>query len=249
MKVITWNVNSVRVREPHIKNILDTYNPSVLMLQETKVKNKQYPVIHDKYIAAIHGQKQTNGVSIHAKRRGSDIHYDPLSVCDNARIIASTYGPFRFVNVYVPNGAKDINAYIDKLVWMKEFIAYIMEERRKYKYMIIAGDFNVCPSDHDIYDPKAWAGSVSCTKSERQWYSDLLSIGFKDVMYDIFDSVEYTCWDYRNKAFEKDMGMRIDHVLVSENLTPNVASYEVLKSFRSLDRPSDHAPLLVTIEK
>lgn len=244
MRICTWNVNSIRVRKDHAEALYKHQKIDVLCLQETKVENVNYPKFTS--ICSTNGQKAYNGVSVHTKKKHQDVLINPLND-KTSRVIAFTYKNIRFVNIYVPNGGKNEVAYFDKLDWLEELCVYLSEEMNKHKNLIVLGDFNICPTDDDVWNPTLWENQITCTEAERQCFDNILNIGLFDAVKE-HDS-NFTWWNYQQKSLQKNHGLRIDHVLVSKNLKKYVKHARVLKEYRSMIRPSDHAPVMVEIKK
>lgn len=252
MKIVTWNVNSIRVRSNLVKQLAEDENPSILCMQEIKSTHETYPKFESVFVST-NGQKSNNGVSIHTyKADHGPVSVNPLKHCSDARIIASTYNNIRFINVYIPSGGGSQEAYFKKILWLRYFIEYLREQRKIYKYIVLLGDFNICPSMRDVWNYKDWTNvcnNLTCTALEREAFREMLDLGFVDSFNTFTKRNDFTWWDYQKNSFAKNHGLRIDHILVTENLMPNVVNAKVLVKYRSLERPSDHAPLMVEIRK
>ncbi|NBQ68465.1 MAG: exodeoxyribonuclease III [Nitrosomonadaceae bacterium] len=253
MKLATWNVNSLKVRLPQVIDWLQTNQPDMLCLQETKLSNENFPVAE---IAAIGyesvfiGQKTYNGVAILSKLKGSEfITAIPGFEDEQKRVVAATYGDMRVISVYVPNGdTVESEKYQYKLRWLPALTGWLQQELKNYKKLAILGDFNIAPEDRDVYDPQLWQGKVLCSQPERAAFGDLLKLGLTDS-FRLFEQAEksYTWWDYRMMAFRLNRGLRIDHILLSDALANVCTSCAVDKAVRKLERPSDHAPVVVEL--
>jgi exodeoxyribonuclease-3 len=234
MSLVTWNVNSLKVRLPHLHTLLQEYTPSVVCLQETKTEDRTFPkesIEQLGYSVIYHGQKTYNGVAILSLEQMSDVHIGiPDFQDDQARVIAATSADgVRVINVYVPNG--------DSL------------ESPKFQYKLSLGDFNIAPKEEDVYDADTFREKVLCTTQERDLFQELLSLGFHDGLDGFLGEQDrFTWWDYRMNAFRRKLGLRIDHILMSESAHQECVSVEVLKSFRKLERPSDHAPVIASFK-
>ncbi|UJP01982.1 MAG: exodeoxyribonuclease III [Nitrosomonas sp.] len=253
MKLATWNVNSLKVRLPQVIDWLQTNQPDMLCLQETKLSDENFPAAE---IAAIGyesvfiGQKTYNGVAILSKRKGSDIITAiPGFEDEQKRVVAATYGDVRVISAYVPNGdTVESEKYQYKLRWLPALTGWLQQELKDYKKLAILGDFNIAPEDRDVYDPPLWQGKVLCSQPERAAFGDLLQLGLTDS-FRLFEQAEksYTWWDYRMMAFRLNRGLRIDHILLSNALASVCTSCAVDKAVRKLERPSDHAPVVAEL--
>ena len=253
MKLATWNVNSLSVRLPHLLAWLPTQAPDVLVLQETKLTDDKFP--HAELAAAgwhcaWHGQKTYNGVALLAREAPQDVVRNIPGFDDaQARVIAATVGGVRVVGGYIPNGqAPDSDKFNYKMRWLDALRKWLCAELERHPKLVLMGDFNIAPDDRDVYDPVALAGQIHCTPQEREQFRGLLGLGLHDA-FRLFEQPPkiWTWWDYRNLAFRKNQGLRIDHVLVSEALRTGVASCSVDKLPRKSERPSDHAPVLAEL--
>ena len=252
MKIISWNVNSIRVRNEQVQHLVDQYKPSVLAVQEIKATSSAYPKINvcPGSCCVVNGQPAYNGVAVHTRAAHYDAQLDPFDTSLGNRVIALTYKGIRFINVYVPNGGKDPDAYVAKLQWLASLMEYMYEQQRSFENIIVTGDFNICPTDADVYDPVAWKDSICCTEAERAFHWAMTHSGFHDAWTEANPGEEgYSWWDYRNSAFSKNRGLRIDLFIVSDNIRKHITECQVLKEYRAEERPSDHAPILLTIEK
>lgn len=253
MKLATWNVNSLKVRLPQVIDWLESNKPDVLCLQETKLQDENFPLdelMAVGYQSVFVGQKTYNGVALLSKQTGSEIvtaipDFDDIQ----KRMIAATFNNVRVVCVYIPNGESvESDKYQYKLKWLHELKEWLREEVVKYPNLALLGDYNIAPEDQDVYDPAAWKDKVLCSELERNAYQELLNLGFVDS-FRLFDQPEksFTWWDYRMMAFRRNRGMRIDHILLSNALSRHCQSWVVDKAVRKLERPSDHAPVMVEL--
>lgn len=252
VKLSTWNVNSLNVRLPHVLDWLTAHQPDVLCLQETKLKDPKFPLaeIHAAgYQALFCGQKTYNGVAILSRLTGNDaVTALPGFADEQKRVLAATYGDVRVINLYVPNGQSvDSDKYRYKLDWLAALTAWLNEELAHYPKLAVLGDFNIAPEDRDVHDPKAWEGQILCSAPERQAFQRLLALGLKDA-FRLFEQPEksFSWWDYRMNGFRRNLGLRIDHILLSDALARHCASCNVDKAPRQLERPSDHAPVVAS---
>ena len=254
MKLATWNVNSLKVRLPQVIDWLQTNQPDMLCLQETKLSDENFPAAE---IAAIGyesvfiGQKTYNGVAILSKQKGSEIITAiPEFEDEQKRVVAATYGDdVRVISVYVPNGdTVESEKYQYKLRWLPALTGWLQQELKDHQKLAILGDFNIAPEDRDVYDPQLWQGKVLCSQPERAAFGDLLQLGLTDS-FRLFEQAEksYTWWDYRMMAFRLNRGLRIDHILLSNALASVCTSCTVDKAIRKLERPSDHAPVVAEL--
>ena len=255
LKVVTWNVNSIRVRFEQVADWLKHFSPDVLCLQETKSQDENFPLAAFEalgYQALFMGQKTFNGVAILSKQTMLDPVYAFPGFDDpQKRVLAATLGDVRVVNVYIPNGSEvDSEKYHYKLDWLKHFKSFLTDELKQHEKIVVVGDFNIAPEDRDVHDPEKWQGSVLVSPKERAVFESLIDLGFVDT-FRLFDQAadSYSWWDYRAAAFRRNNGLRIDHVLASTALASNCLSCSVDKEPRMLERPSDHAPVIAEFAK
>jgi exodeoxyribonuclease-3 len=253
VKVVTWNVNSLKVRMPRVLEFLELHSPDVVLLQETKSPPDAFPEVELEaagYRVAHHSAGAWAGVAILAREEPGDVAVglpgEPA--VDEARWIEATVAGVRVVSVYVPNGrAPDTPTYDDKLRFleaMAQRIAALSGES-----LIVAGDFNVCPTDLDVYDPAAFVGSTHVTPAERERFRALLGAGTVDAYRELHpDEPGFTWWDYRQGHFHRKMGLRIDAHLVSAPLAGRIRECGIDRNFRKGTKPSDHAPLLLELD-
>jgi len=253
VKLATWNVNSLGVRLPHLLDWLASAQPDALVLQETKLTDDKFPQAEIEaagYQVVFHGQKTYNGVAL-LSRTPADAVQRQLPGLDDpqARLIAGTVAGVRVIGGYFPNGqAPDSDKFVYKMRWLEALQAFVRDELTRHAQLVLMGDFNIAPEDRDVYDPVAWAGQIHCTPEERAHFQGLISLGLVDA-FRLFEQPvkSWSWWDYRNLAFRKNQGLRIDHVLVSEALRAQVLRCEIDKAPRKLERPSDHAPVWVDL--
>jgi len=249
MRLATWNVNSLKVRLPHLTDWLARTQPDIVCLQELKLEDAKFPRAELEaagYQAAFSGQKTYNGVAILARAGMSEVSMGMPGFADEQkRVIAATVGGIRSVCVYCPNGqAVGSEKYDYKLRWFAALREYLAAEMARHPQLAVAGDFNVAPEDRDVHDPKAWEGQVHVSEPERAAWRALLALGLKDT-FRLFEQPEkiYSWWDYRMMGFRRNAGLRIDQILVSDALAKRCAACTVDKEPRKLERPSDHAPV------
>jgi exodeoxyribonuclease-3 len=253
VKLATWNVNSLAVRLPQLLDWLAANPVDAMVLQETKLTDDKFP--RDAIEAAgwrvvFYGQKTYNGVALLARDDPADVLRNIVGFADEqARVIAGCVGPIRVVGGYFPNGqAPGTDKFAYKLAWMKAMRDWLADELKKYPQLVLMGDFNVAPEDRDVHDPVAWAGQIHCTDEERAAFRALLDVGLHDA-FRLFEQPpkSWSWWDYRMLAFRKNQGLRIDHILVSDALKGRVTACTIDKEPRRNERPSDHAPVIVTL--
>ena len=250
MKIASWNVNSLNARMGHLADWLRAFEPDVVALQETKVEDQRFPRLEIEdlgYECVFIGQKSYNGVAILSRTGLSEVTSsipeldDPL----HRRVIAATVNGVRIVDVYVVNGqALGTDKFAFKLAWLSKLRAWLRSELERYPALVVLGDFNIAPEDRDVYDPAAWAGQILCSSEERSELAQIQALG----LYDSLRSREtagglYSWWDYRQGAFQRNSGLRIDLALVSSALRERVRAAGIDTSTRGWDHPSDHAPV------
>jgi exodeoxyribonuclease-3 len=253
MKLATWNVNSLAVRLPQLLDWLAANPVDVIVLQETKLTDDKFP--HTEIEAAGYavkwfGQKTYNGVALLARIEPTDIVRNiPAFEDAQARVIAGTVDGVRVVGGYFPNGqAPGSEKFEYKMQWLRALRDWLADELAAHPNLVLLGDFNIAPDDRDVYDPVALAGQIHCTNEEREHFKKLLGLGMHDA-FRLFEQPpkSWSWWDYRNLAFRKNQGLRIDIALVSEALKPRVAACSIDKLPRKNERPSDHAPVIVEL--
>lgn len=253
VKLASWNVNSLKVRLEQVLDWLDQSGVDILALQETKLQDEQFPVDEFRkhgYHAVFSGQKTYNGVAVVSRMPCQDIVTDLPNFADpQRRILAVTIGDIRLINLYVPNGSEvGSEKYDYKLAWLLEVIPFIKQQLALYPKLAVVGDFNIAPEDRDVHDPKAWEGSVLVSVPERQAFADMLALGLVDSFrYFNPEENQYSWWDYRAAAFRRNLGLRIDHILLSDALAHDCKSSLIDREPRRAERPSDHAPVLVEL--
>ena len=254
MKIATWNVNSLKVRLPHLLRWLADNPVEVLCLQETKLTDDKFPVAEINeagYQVAFSGQKTYNGVAILSKLPILDVvKNNPRFEDEQQRILAATIGGVRIISAYVPNGqAVDSDKYVYKLAWLAALREWLAEEMRAHASLAILGDYNIAPDERDVHDPAAWAGQVLCSDKERAALTALTDLGLTDS-YSMFEQPEknFSWWDYRMLGFQKNKGLRIDHILLSETLVKRCTACAIDRAPRKWEQPSDHAPVIATLD-
>ncbi|MGC2166468.1 MAG: exodeoxyribonuclease III [Gallionella sp.] len=253
MKLATWNVNSLKVRLPHVIDWLAANPVDALCLQETKQQDADFPHAELQsvgYHSVFTGQKTYNGVAILSRQPGIDVQMGIADFADEQkRVIAATIADVRVVCVYIPNGQSiDSDKYQYKLSWLTALHGWLKQELVRHPKLALLGDYNIAPADRDVHDPKAWEGNVLVSAPEREKFQELIGLGLRDS-FRLFEQDEkaYSWWDYRMMAFRRNMGMRIDHILISEPLVAQCKGCVIDKAPRKLERPSDHTPVVVEL--
>ena len=254
MRLATWNVNSLSVRLPHLLDWLAANPVDAIVLQETKLTDDKFPateIASAGYRAQWFGQKTYNGVALLSRTESSDtVRNIPGFADEQARVIAGTVAGVRLVGAYFPNGqAPGSDKFAYKMGWLEALREWVAQQMVQHPKLVLLGDFNIAPEDRDVHDPVAWAGQIHCTDEERAHFRALLGLGLVDA-FRLFEQPpkSWSWWDYRNLAFRKNQGLRIDHILVSPALRATVTSCVIDKAPRRLERPSDHAPVVVTLD-
>ncbi len=253
MKLATWNVNSLSVRLPQVIDWLAAQPVEVLVLQETKLTDDKFPAAElaaAGYQAHWFGQKTYNGVALLSRTEATEVVRNiPGFADEQARVIGGVVGGLRVVGAYFPNGqAPDSDKFTYKMAWLGALRAHVATLLAQPQPVVLMGDFNIAPEDRDVHDPVAWAGQIHCTPEERAHFQALVDLGMVDA-FRLFEQPpkSWSWWDYRNLAFRKNQGLRIDHVLVSTALQTRTRSCVIDKQPRRNERPSDHAPVVVEI--
>lgn len=253
MKLATWNVNSLAVRLPQLLDWLQANPVDAIVLQETKLTDDKFPaaaLLEAGYHAQWFGQKTYNGVALLSRVPVADVVRNlPTYPDEQARVISATVGDVRIIGAYFPNGqAPDSDKFAYKMAWLEGLKSFVIEELRRHHQLVLMGDFNIAPTDLDVHDPVAWAGQIHCTPIERAHFQGLLDVGLHDA-FRLFEQPpkSWSWWDYRNLAFRKNQGLRIDHILVSSALREACSSCVIDKLPRKNERPSDHAPVVLTL--
>jgi exodeoxyribonuclease-3 len=253
-RLATWNVNSLKVRLPHLSQWLSSTPIDALGLQETKTVDTEFPASDLASLGldgAWHGQKTYNGVALMARSPVSDVVRGiPGFADEQARVIAGTVRGVRVIDCYVPNGQSvDSDKYAYKLGWLSALRDYLRSELQAHRQVAVIGDFNIAPEDRDVHDPKAWEGQVLTSAPERAALGALVELGLEDV-FRRFEQPErsYSWWDYRAMAFRRKAGLRIDLILASPALAARCLSCTVDVEPRRWERPSDHAPVIASFD-
>lgn len=254
MKIASWNVNSLKVRLEQVLQWLESAQPDVLALQETKVTDEVFPraaIEAAGYQVVFSGQKTYNGVAILAKTEPQDVITDIPGLDDpQRRILAATVNGVRIINLYVVNGsAPGTEKFTYKLDWIDKVTQFIKQQMAEYDDVVVLGDFNIAPDDRDVYDPVKWHEKILCTTEERQALHSILDLGLQDsfrLLHD--DGGLYSWWDYRMNGFVRDLGLRIDLVLCTDEMSEAVIAAYIDKEPRGWERPSDHTPVVTEFD-
>lgn len=253
MKIATWNVNSLKVRLPQVLQWLANNPIDILCLQETKLTDDKFPLAEINaagYHVAFSGQKTYNGVAILSRTPLSEVvKNNPLFPDEQQRILAATIDGVRVVCVYVPNGqALDSEKYPYKLSWLASLREWVAQEMQQHNKFAILGDYNIAPKDEDVHDPVAWEGQVLVSEPERAALQSLLDLGLHDA-FRLFPQApkSYSWWDYRQMGFRLNKGLRIDHILISDELKAACSACEIDKLPRKWEQPSDHTPVVASL--
>jgi exodeoxyribonuclease III len=253
VRIATWNVNSLKVRLPHLLDWLARQRPDVICLQETKLEDQTFPTRELDavgYCCALAGQRTHNGVAIISRTALTSIQTGiPSFEDDQKRVVAASVSDIRIVSAYAPNGqAVGTDRYEYKIRWFRAFTDWLCGELDRFSKLVVVGDFNVAPEDRDVYDPTLWQGQVLCSEAERAAFHRLLDLGLRDA-FRLFEQRErsFTWWDYRLGAFRRNLGLRIDHILVSPAVVSLCANCRIDVEPRKLERPSDHAPVILDL--
>ena len=254
MKFATWNVNSLTVRLPQVLDWLQANQVEVLVLQETKMTDDKFPAEAFQaagYHAHWFGQKTYNGVALLSRTPAADVVKNiPGFADDMARVICGTVAGTRVIGAYFPNGqAPGTDKFEYKMEWLKGLRAWVKQELAQHPQLVLMGDYNITFDDDDVWDPQGMRDQIHCTEEERYHLRALIALGLHDS-YRMFaqEPKSYSWWDYRDFAFRRNRGLRIDHVLISNALQPLARNCVIDKAPRKNERPSDHAPVVVDLE-
>lgn len=254
LKIASWNVNSLNVRLPHVLAWCAGAQPDILALQETKLPDERFPLEEIQaagYQCLYSGQKTYNGVAILAKGEGGDMVTDVPGLEDpQRRILAATYGNVRVINLYVVNGSEVGSEKFEyKMFWLEKVTDFIAGEMQEHENVVVLGDFNITPDDRDVHDPESWHEKILCSTPERAALKRMLDLGLSDT-FRLFDQAErlWSWWDYRQAAFRRDLGLRIDLVLASKSLADRCSAAYIDREPRTQERPSDHTPVIAEFD-
>ncbi len=250
----TWNVNSLRVRMPQLTEWLGANPLDVIALQETKATDAEFPLKDVEalgYQVAFSGQKTYNGVATLSKTPlGNLVTAVPGFSDEQKRVLAATINGVRVINVYVPNGQTITSEkYAYKLAWLAALEGFLKSEMTAHDQLMVLGDFNIAPEDRDVHDPAAWVGSVLVSEPERAALARITALGLADV-FRLFDhpAKAYSWWDYRQGAYRRNNGLRIDLILATAKLAAKCRSCSIDREPRAWERPSDHAPCIASFD-
>ncbi|MFI4968515.1 MAG: exodeoxyribonuclease III [Gammaproteobacteria bacterium] len=253
MKIASWNVNSLRARMSHVVAWLEAQQPDVLALQEIKMVDSEFPALEfDRlgYQAICSGQPSYNGVALLTKKDADDV-VTALPDFDDPqkRVLGAKVDGVYVLDLYVPNGqAVDTDKYRYKLEWLAQLDLWVQQLTREHANLVLLGDFNIAPDDRDIYDPAAWGESVLASPPERAAFRSLLGHGLKDSFRLLHDGGgNFSWWDYRAAGFQRNLGLRIDHILLSAPLAERCSAAWIDREPRGWDKPSDHTPVAVEL--
>lgn len=254
MKIATWNVNSLRAREDLVLDWIEAHAPDVLCLQETKVTDQEFPedALGDlEYDVVYFGQQSYNGVAIASREPLEDVvrGLPGEGPNDERRLIAATVDGVRFINIYLPNGKSyDSESYRFKLGWMDRLRTFVEGGPGPDTPVVLLGDFNIAPRDVDVHEDYETGESLFVSEAERKRFQDLLAWGLTDTVLHFSDAPkQFTWWDYRAAAFERNLGMRIDHILVTEPLLQRAVGVHIDREAREAEGPSDHCPVVLEL--
>lgn len=255
MKIASWNVNSLNVRLPHLLEWLKIAEPDVLVLQETKQEDHKFPQAEIEaagYHVVFDGQKTYNGVAILSKTEILDIQKGiPGFADEQKRALAATINGVRIIDLYVVNGQSvGSEKYDYKLRWFEAMHHWVQDELTRHPKLVVLGDFNIAPDDRDVHDPVVWnEDSILTSTAERAALQRLLGLGLHDSFRLHSDGAGvFSWWDYRMAGFRRNLGLRIDLVLISDALKAQSKAAGIEREPRTWERPSDHAPAWVEIE-
>jgi exodeoxyribonuclease III len=255
--IATWNVNSLKARLDRVTQWVTEHQPDVLCMQETKMKDEVFPALtfaEMGYESAHFGQGQWNGVAIISKVGLTDVVNNfakPIEPDHEARIISATCGGVKVVCVYVPNGrALEDDHYKYKLGWMKKLRQHADAIAKPNDRLVIGGDFNIAPTDEDVWDVTKFEGATHVSAPERKVFAELCDWGLTDAFRELHPEPKvFSWWDYRNGSFHKGEGMRIDFLLATKSLMSDVEASSIDRNARKGEKPSDHVPVTITLKK
>jgi exodeoxyribonuclease III len=259
MRIATWNVNSIKQRLDNLLTWLKEREPDVVCLQETKCVDEAFPretIEALGYNVAVHGQKAFNGVAVLSKLRFDEVtpRLPGDNEDDHARflevVVSSDSRAVRIASIYLPNGnPPETGKYLYKLRWMERLLRYADDRLRLEEPLVLAGDYNVIPAPADVHNPAAWAGDALFLPQTRAKFDGLLNLGLTEAVRATTDADGiYTFWDYQAGAWQKNAGIRIDHLLLSPQAADRMAAVGIDKHVRGWEKPSDHVPVWVELE-
>ena len=253
MKIASWNVNSLKVRLPHLLDWLAEAQPDVVCLQELKLEDPNFPRAEIEaagYHAAFAGQKTYNGVALLAKAPIGEVTVgNPLFADEQKRLISGTVDGIRVVCAYMPNGQEvGCDKYDYKLRWLAALADWLSSELQAYPRLALCGDYNIAPDERDVHDPQRWQDCILVSEPERAAFRRFIELGLADS-FRLFAQPEktFSWWDYRMLGFQKNQGLRIDHILLSAPLAAQCSAAGIDRAPRKRERPSDHAPVWASL--
>ncbi|MBW0454258.1 MAG: exodeoxyribonuclease III [Candidatus Kinetoplastibacterium crithidii] len=258
MNIATWNVNSLKIRFDQVIDFLLKNNIDILCLQETKIIDDNFP--HEEfskfgYQSYFYGQKTYNGVAIISRYKAIEVTYGIKNYIDEQkRVVSITVNvnnfDLRIICVYCPNGQSlESDKFKYKMEWFSHLTTFIHNELSNYNHLIVLGDYNIAPSDDDVYDKDIWQNTILVSKDERKSFANLISLGLNDLFNKFYQPPKsFTWWDYRNYSFVKNNGLRIDHILASNDINAICESFNINIEMRKKERPSDHAPVSIRLK-
>ncbi len=253
MKIASWNVNSLKVRLPHLLDWLAEAQPDVVCLQELKLEDPNFPRAEIEaagYHAAFAGQKTYNGVALLAKAPIGEVTVgNPLFADEQKRLISGTVDGIRVVCAYMPNGQEvGCDKYDYKLRWLAALADWLSSELQAYPRLALCGDYNIAPDERDVHDPQRWQDCILVSEPERAAFRSFIELGLVDS-FRLFEQPEktFSWWDYRMLGFQKNQGLRIDHILLSAPLAAQCSAAGIDRAPRKRERPSDHAPVWASL--
>lgn len=253
LSITSWNVNSLRQRAEHVSLLSATDETAVICLQELKCKTEDFTNFDDKYRHLVHGQKAYNGVSISSNNKdlellGTSFDGDPDP--EQSRAISAKLEDFTIINLYVPNGnSVGSDKYSYKLNWLDGLISHLRNNVDSSEPVIILGDFNIAPADIDTCDPKKWKDCILVSEEERSRLNQIFDLGYIDLFREMYAyDTAFSWWDYRAGSLQRNAGLRIDLILASEAAAERCTEIEILRSYREMEKPSDHAPVRAFFE-
>ncbi len=253
MKIASWNVNSLKVRLPHLLDWLAEAQPDVVCLQELKLEDPNFPRAEIEaagYHAAFAGQKTYNGVALLAKAPIGEVTVgNPLFADEQKRLISGTVDGIRVVCAYMPNGQEvGCDKYDYKLRWLAALADWLSSELQAYPRLALCGDYNIAPDERDVHDPQRWQDCILVSEPERAAFRRFIELGLVDS-FRLFEQPEktFSWWDYRMLGFQKNQGLRIDHILLSAPLAAQCSAAGIDRAPRKRERPSDHAPVWASL--
>ena len=254
VRIASWNINSIRARLPNVLEWLNDARPDVVLLQEIKCQDDGFPLLEIEasgYRCAVHGQKSYNGVAILSRHPLTEVvrGLPEANGDEQARYIEATVCGLRVASLYLPNGNPAPGEKFDyKLAWMRRLVTHAQNLLATEVPFVLGGDYNVCPTDDDVYDPVNWQADALCRPESRALYRQLCHLGLTDAFRALHaEAHRYTFWDYQAGAWQRDNGLRIDHLLLSPQAADRLDSVTIDRDMRARDKPSDHVPIRIEL--